>query len=80
MEMDEAIMQHDKAKVEALLKSGSDPNKRNPSGNTPLLAAMKCDVEIVRLLLDNGADPKIAQSLPISGPQFSRLRITVAMI
>ena len=59
MEMDEAIMQHDKAKVEALLKSGSDPNKRNPSGNTPLLAAMKCDVEIVRLLLDNGADPNM---------------------
>lgn len=58
-ELDLAIMQHDKAKVEALLKSGADPNKRNPSGNTPLLAAMKCDMEIVRLLLDDGADPKM---------------------
>jgi uncharacterized protein len=58
-ELDLAIMHYDKAKVEALLKSGANPNKRNPSGNTPLLAAMKCDVEIVRLLPDNGADPNM---------------------
>jgi ankyrin repeat protein len=70
MEMDEAIMHHDKAKVEALLKSGADANKRNPSRNTPLLAAMKCDVEIVRLLLDNGADPNMGAKSSDQTPIF----------
>jgi len=41
------------------LKSGADPNKRNPSGYTPLHEAMKSDLEICRSLLDHGADPNI---------------------
>ena len=41
--------------VERLLAAGADIDP--PGGNGPLLAAIKGDVEIVRLLVDAGADP-----------------------
>jgi ankyrin repeat protein len=55
----QAIMLHDKQRVENLLKSGADPNERVPSGLAALHEAMNCSVEICRLLLQHGADPNI---------------------
>ncbi len=60
------------ALVEALLARGTDPNKRlkknpgrgslvSPVGATPLiLAAASADAQLVRLLIENGADPSIS--------------------
>ncbi|KAG4263867.1 hypothetical protein FPRO04_09195 [Fusarium proliferatum] len=43
--------------VKALIRSGADPQKPGPDGNTPLhLAAILGDIEIVEILIDCGAD------------------------
>lgn len=59
MQLSQAILLHDRDKVKSSLEHGADPNKPNHAGYTPLHEAMKCDVEICRLLLDHGADPNI---------------------
>ncbi|MBU0655146.1 MAG: ankyrin repeat domain-containing protein [Gammaproteobacteria bacterium] len=44
--------------AECLLKTGSDANATDPTGTTPLVAAiMKRNSEMVRLLLQYGANP-----------------------
>lgn len=57
---------HEKA-IEYLLKHGADPNARNAQGKTPLCVAVSRgelaghrQTEIVRILLDGGADPNLA--------------------
>ncbi|MGE3512375.1 MAG: ankyrin repeat domain-containing protein, partial [Vicinamibacterales bacterium] len=46
------------AVVETLLASGANPNAALPSGETPLMTAVRAgDVQVVRLLLANGANP-----------------------
>jgi ankyrin repeat protein len=43
-----------------LIKSGANVNLRGNFGNTPLIVAVKyCDYNMVKLLIDNGADPNI---------------------
>lgn len=43
-----------------LLKAGADPNQRADGGSTALImAAGYGNVEMVRLLLDHGADPRM---------------------
>ena len=69
-----AIGQGDKAKVASLLAGGAKPNSRvccdldpdpsnamynGPRPETPLVAAMGSDLEIVRMLLAAGADPNL---------------------
>ena len=53
-----------KGVVQAFVKRGGiDYNKRDTAGNTPLFyACMKGTRDIVKLLLDNGADPGIANN------------------
>ena len=56
----QAILLHNKAQVEALLKQGANPNGTAPvQGWSPLHYAMQSDVDICRLLLDYGADPNV---------------------
>jgi ankyrin repeat protein len=48
--------------LEKLLASGADPNRKDKRGLAPLVkAADRDDLEIVKLLLDAGADPKIKE-------------------
>ena len=57
--MFDAIRNGDTARVQALLKSGADPNQRHEMGATALMyaAAFSTD-ECVRVLLDAGARGK----------------------
>ena len=57
-----------KGVVAAFLKKGGiDVNKRDAAGNTALLyAAMKGAKDIVRLLIDNGADVSLANNASIT--------------
>src|SRR5258708_8409545 len=50
--------------VRAALAAGGDVNERDKSGWTPLMhAALECRAQIVKLLLERGADAKVrAQS------------------
>jgi ankyrin repeat protein len=42
------------------LKVGADPNRFDKVGQTPLVAAAKkCRTAIIKVLLNNGADPEI---------------------
>jgi ankyrin repeat protein len=46
--------------VTALLRSGAKVNAANARGETPLILAVhKRDVAMIRLLMANGADPKL---------------------
>ena len=62
MQLDNMLIQacknNQKGVVQTFLKRGGvDLNKRDESGNTPLIyACMKNSREIVKLLLENGAD------------------------
>ena len=51
--------------VAALLVAGADPNARQEGGFTPLMAAEQQEEEgdMVRLLLDHGADLRVVQEL-----------------
>lgn len=59
-----AIRANDLARLEALLKSGADPNVRDPRGGaTPLMnAAVVGSVAAMKLLLDYKADPDLTNS------------------
>ncbi len=51
-------------RVNSLLQLGIDPNIQNKSGETPLeVASWNGDADIVRLLLEYGADPKSGSAL-----------------
>ena len=46
--------------VRAALASGGDVNERDIDGSTPLMhAALECRAQIVSMLLERGADPKL---------------------
>jgi ankyrin repeat protein len=55
-----AIHKNQKGAAAALLAGGADPNQRANGGSTALImAAGYGNVEMVRLLLRNGADPRM---------------------
>jgi len=55
--MEEAIKAEDLDKIESLLNECNNPNEKN-SNNTPMLFLTE-NKEIIKLLLEYGADPKI---------------------
>jgi ankyrin repeat protein len=58
-----AIHKNQKAAVAALLDAGADPNERAGGGSTPLIMAAGYGyVDIVRLLLARGADPRMVDA------------------
>jgi ankyrin repeat protein len=55
-----AVRDGDAPKVAELIASGADVNRIAPDGNTPLLdAAIAGHADVVRVLLEAGADPRI---------------------
>lgn len=60
--LDAMVIERDLEMIRALLKRGADPNWENEIGRTPLVNALTDgngpDVEVVRLLLEAGADAK----------------------
>ena len=58
-----AIRANELARLQSMLKSGSNPNVADSRGVTPLMyAAWVGSVEAMKMLLDNGADPNIRNS------------------
>lgn len=56
----EAVTRGDVGIISTLLKQGADVNYQNPGGSTPLFVATnKNKTDVVRLLLERGADPNI---------------------
>lgn len=45
------------ATAEALLQRGADPDRPNDRGQTPLGAVFKGEDEVVKVLIEHGADP-----------------------
>ncbi len=57
--LEEAIQANDVLLLARRLEAGADPNRADEHGVTPLMkAAERGQVELMRLLLDHGADPK----------------------
>lgn len=55
-----AVFRGDAVTVERLLKNGADPNQRHQLGWTLLqLAAIREHVDVLKVLLRNGADPDL---------------------
>jgi ankyrin repeat protein len=55
-----AIRDDDIGAVKSLLQEGADVNELDSSGDTPLFAAARREnFEMMRVLLDNGADPGV---------------------
>lgn len=53
----QATIQGDAERVQKLLRSGADPNQRDPEGQTALLfSAFYGHLEVTRVLLENGAE------------------------
>lgn len=60
----EAFISADDALLESCLKSGSDPNVRDPEGSSALIYAVNHNRDhAVRLLLSHGANPNLANRL-----------------
>ncbi len=53
-----ACNRHQLEAGKVLLEYGADVNQRDPSGYTPMMMLGENDVELARLLLERGADPK----------------------
>ena len=66
MQLDNMLLQacknNQKGVVQTFLKKGGiDVNKRDESGNTPIIyACMKNSRDVVKMLLENGADAELA--------------------
>ena len=63
-----AIQKHDRDRVESLISQGADVNYATSQGNTPLTFAVSGnDLEIIKFLLKNGADPRKENYVPSGG-------------
>lgn len=71
-----AVSHRDLPLVMDLLQRGADPSCEAEFGDSPLsLAAEQGNVETVRVLLENGADPdKVRGSLGPAGPMSSEIQ------
>lgn len=56
-----------------LIDAGADINLKDEYGNTPLIAAMNedIDIEVLQYMLENGADPTIANNDGVSALSFA---------
>jgi len=71
-DLEEAILNGDRAKVEEYFKSNLDPNIVGRNGITPLLLAISGDNSgIVKLLLEKGANPNVKDDRGVSALWFS---------
>ena len=59
--------------IKLLISKGADVNSQSKGGDTPLMKAISFDnVDAVKLLLENGADPEIENIMNRSGYSFAK--------
>ena len=82
--MDAAIKKDESLVLEAVVKHGALANDRLPSGSTPLdLAVSARAIKVVRVLLDNNADPNISSrngSTPLEDASLNGLDSIVSIL
>lgn len=70
-ELHQAALDNATALIRKLVKSGGNPNERNPNGSTPLhFAAARNNLEAIRMLLALGADPLIANKAGLTATEI----------
>lgn len=66
--------------VKELIKNKANVNLKNEDGNTPLhIACARHDVEMIKTLLDAGADPTVTNNAGLSSQEMLELNYNVAM-
>lgn len=69
-----AVLNRQSANVRLLLEKGVDPNRKDARGSTPLMVAFqgrRPSPEIVKLLLEAGANPAIADNTGLKARDFA---------
>lgn len=70
----EAIKNNDVKKVKEIINSGFDVNSTNKIGDTPIIMATLFGTsEIVKILLDAGADPHTKSGTGLSAEEYAKI-------
>lgn len=63
--------------VSLLLEYGANPNRLNDKGQSPLAGVVfKNEAEVIKILLEAGADPEVGEPSALAATQVSIYRIS----